>query len=52
MTIDSERGFRFRDRRKALTEIIDWMDGNATGRKATVVTGSPGAGSRLCWHES
>jgi hypothetical protein len=42
VTVDSERGFRFRGRRRALTEIRDWLDRPATDRRVLVVTGSPG----------
>src|SRR5579859_5644479 len=41
---DSERGFRFRGRREALTEITGWLDREHPDRRALVVTGSPGAG--------
>ena len=41
---DSERGFRFRGRREALTAITGWLDREHADRRALVVTGSPGAG--------
>ena len=44
VSADSERGFRFRGRRKALTAIADWLDREHADRRALVVTGSPGAG--------
>jgi WD40 repeat protein len=44
VSADSERGFRFRGRRKALTAITGWLDRKHTDRRALVVTGSPGAG--------
>jgi diguanylate cyclase (GGDEF)-like protein len=44
VTVDSERGYRFRGRTMALTQIIAWLDRPAPDRKALVVTGSPGVG--------
>lgn len=43
VTVDTERGFRFRGRKAALTRIVNWM-GESQQRKALVVTGSPGVG--------
>lgn len=43
VTIDAERGFRFRGRTAALTEILAWS-GRSGERRTMVVTGSPGAG--------
>jgi WD40 repeat protein len=43
VTVDSERGFRFRGRTAALTRIVNWM-GSAEERRVLVVTGSPGVG--------
>ncbi|HEV2370996.1 MAG TPA: hypothetical protein VGS19_02405 [Streptosporangiaceae bacterium] len=42
--VDSEGGFRFRGRRAALTAITSWLGREPTGRRALVVTGSPGVG--------
>jgi WD40 repeat protein len=44
VSIDSERGYRFRGRTAALTGIKDWLDRPAPDRKVLVVTGNPGAG--------
>ncbi len=44
VAVDSERGFRFRGRARALTEIVAWLDRSVPDRKVLVVTGSPGAG--------
>ncbi|MEU6555041.1 trypsin-like peptidase domain-containing protein, partial [Streptomyces sp. NPDC046915] len=41
---DSERGFRFRGRTAALTEIRDWLTGVTPHGRVLVVTGSPGVG--------
>ncbi|MER6187672.1 trypsin-like peptidase domain-containing protein, partial [Streptomyces sp. NPDC001652] len=41
---DSERGFRFRGRATALTEIRDWLTGVLPHGRVLVVTGSPGVG--------
>ena len=41
---DSERGWRFRGRTAALTEIVSWLDGAMPDRRVLVVTGSPGVG--------
>src|SRR5262249_12575978 len=41
---DSEQGYRFRGRRRALTEIVDWLDQADRDRRVLVVTGSPGVG--------
>lgn len=43
VSVESERGFRFRGRRTALTEIVAWL-GDVQDRRALVVTGSPGVG--------
>ncbi|MFD7047832.1 hypothetical protein ACFWBS_01665 [Streptomyces mirabilis] len=43
VTVDTERGFRFRGRVAALTKIIQWIGGRHE-RRALVVTGSPGVG--------
>ncbi|MEU8584236.1 AAA family ATPase [Streptomyces abikoensis] len=40
----SERGFRFRGRTTALTEIIQWITEETPRRQALIVTGSPGSG--------
>jgi WD40 repeat protein len=44
VTIDSERGFRFRGRTAALTAVVDWLRQEVPDRQALVVTGSPGVG--------
>ena len=44
VSADSERGFRFRGRREALTAITGWLDREYADRRALVVTGSPGTG--------
>jgi WD40 repeat protein len=44
VSVESERGFRFRGRRRALTEIIDWLGHTTPNRNVLVVTGSPGVG--------
>ncbi|MGH8908224.1 MAG: trypsin-like peptidase domain-containing protein, partial [Egibacteraceae bacterium] len=44
VSVDAERGFRFRGRRAALTEIVAWLDRDRPDRKVLVVTGSPGVG--------
>jgi len=41
---DSEQGFRFRGRRRALTKLADWIVAEQAQRTALVVTGSPGVG--------
>ncbi|MGW7516390.1 WD40 repeat domain-containing protein [Streptomyces sp. NPDC054796] len=43
VSIDTERGFRFRGRTTALSAIADWISA-PPARKALVVTGSPGVG--------
>ena len=42
--IESERGYRFRGRTVALTEIVRWLDRRVPDRQVLVVTGSPGVG--------
>ncbi|PNG19668.1 hypothetical protein C1J00_24425 [Streptomyces cahuitamycinicus] len=44
VSTDSERGFRFRGRTAALTEIVDWITADEMPRHVLVVTGSPGVG--------
>jgi hypothetical protein len=44
VSIESERGYRFRGRTAALTEILHWLDRSQPGRQVLVVTGSPGVG--------
>ncbi|MGH8904275.1 MAG: trypsin-like peptidase domain-containing protein, partial [Egibacteraceae bacterium] len=44
VSVDSERGYRFRGRRAALTEIVTWLDRERPDRKVLIVTGSPGVG--------
>lgn len=44
VSIDSERGYRFRGRTAALHVITTWLDREHTDRRVLVVTGAPGAG--------
>ena len=44
VSVDSERGFRFRGRARALTRITEWLGRPAPDRQVLVVTGSPGVG--------
>ena len=44
MSIDSERGWRFRGRTAALQRITAWLDRPRPDRRVLVVTGSPGTG--------
>jgi WD40 repeat protein len=44
VSIDAERGYRFRGRTAALTMIKAWLDRPAPDRKVLVVTGAPGSG--------
>ena len=44
VSIDSERGWRFRGRTAALSRIVSWLDRPQSDRRALVVTGSPGVG--------
>ena len=44
MTINSERGYRFRGRTEALQEINRWLTREVSDRRVLVVTGSPGVG--------
>jgi len=44
VSIDSERGWRFRGRVAALQRIISWLDRPQPDRQVLVVTGSPGVG--------
>src|SRR5262249_33585964 len=44
VSVDTERGYRFRGRTVALTEIVSWLDRSAPDRRVLVVTGSPGVG--------
>ena len=44
VSIDSERGYRFRGRSRALTQITKWLDRPVPDRRVLVVTGSPGVG--------
>ncbi len=44
VSVDSERGYRFRGRARALTEITAWLDRPTPDRQVLVVTGSPGVG--------
>ncbi|MFD5945023.1 trypsin-like peptidase domain-containing protein [Streptomyces collinus] len=44
VSTDAERGFRFRGRAAALSEIRDWLISSQPKRRVLVVTGSPGVG--------
>ena len=44
VSIDSERGYRFRGRTAALTAITDWLTRDTAERRVLLVTGDPGAG--------
>ena len=44
VNVDSERGYRFRGRSAALSEITGWLDRDLLDRRVLVVTGSPGTG--------
>ncbi|MGW7575085.1 trypsin-like peptidase domain-containing protein [Streptomyces sp. NPDC054765] len=44
VSTDAERGFRFRGRTVALTEIVGWITADEAPRHVLVVTGSPGVG--------
>ena len=44
VSIDSERGWRFRGRTFALRRITSWLERPRLDRRALVVTGSPGVG--------
>ena len=44
VSIESERGYRFRGRTEALNEIVQWLDRPDPDRRVLVVTGSPGVG--------
>ena len=44
VSIESERGYRFRGRTAALDRIVAWLDRPEPDRRVLVVTGSPGVG--------
>jgi WD40 repeat protein len=44
VSIDSERGYRFRGRAVALHRIVAWLDRGEPDRRVLVITGSPGVG--------
>ena len=44
VAVDTDRGFRFRGRTAALTEIVDWLNRDDPDNRVLVLTGSPGAG--------
>ncbi len=44
VSVDSERGYRFRGRSAALNRIVRWLDRAVPDRRVLVVTGSPGVG--------
>ncbi|WSV46837.1 trypsin-like peptidase domain-containing protein [Streptomyces decoyicus] len=44
VSTDAERGFRFRGRTAAMTEIVSWMTSGTAPRQVLMVTGSPGVG--------
>ena len=44
VSVDSERGFRFRGRTAALQAVVTWLDRVNPDQRVLVVTGSPGVG--------
>lgn len=44
VSVDIDRGYRFRGRTAALTEIVRWLDRPCADSRILVVTGSPGVG--------
>ena len=44
VSIESDRGYRFRGRTAALTQIVRWLDRPVPDRRVLVLTGSPGVG--------
>ena len=44
VSVDSERGYRFRGRTTALETIVSWLEQDDPARRVLVVTGSPGVG--------
>jgi hypothetical protein len=44
VSINSERGHRFRGRASALLAIVNWLDRETVDRRVLVVTGAPGTG--------
>jgi WD40 repeat protein len=44
VSIDSERGYRFRGRAAALHRIVAWLDRGEPDRRVLVITGTPGVG--------
>jgi WD40 repeat protein len=44
VSIQSEPGYLFRGRTRALRQIVQWLERTAPDRRVLVVTGSPGAG--------
>jgi WD40 repeat protein len=44
VTIDSEKGYRFRGRTAALATMRLWLDRETLDRKTLIVTGNPGSG--------
>jgi WD40 repeat protein/DNA-binding SARP family transcriptional activator len=44
VSVDSERGYRFRGRAAALHRIVDWLNRPEPDRRVLVITGSPGVG--------
>ena len=44
VSIDSERGYRFRGRAATLHRIVAWLDRGEPDRRVLVITGSPGVG--------
>ena len=44
VSIESERGYRFRGRTEALNQVVEWLDRPEPDRRVLVVTGSPGVG--------
>jgi WD40 repeat protein len=44
VAVESERGYRFRGRRAALSTVVAWLDRDVLDDRVLVVTGSPGVG--------
>ena len=44
VSVDSERGYRFRGRTAALREVTSWLDRDLLDAKVLIVTGAPGSG--------
>lgn len=44
VAVDTDRGYHFRGRTRALIELTQWLDRSVRERRLLVVTGSPGVG--------